>query len=112
MNLVDNAGADRRQFFMAYGINEETKEVALYVVPPDTLGAMPVRVYKKSLSFHLGNAFEECPALRPEAKASFPISDVTDDADGVPCVIITLKAGLDTRKTRTTAAAQNEPGAQ
>ena len=108
MKLVDQAGGDRRQFHLAYGIKEDSKEVAIYVDTPDAPGAMPTRIYSKTISFHLGNAFEECPALRPEAKASFPISDVTTDAEGVPCVIVTLKAGLDSRKTRTTTTAAQE----
>ncbi|HLN60388.1 MAG TPA: hypothetical protein VK464_02470 [Symbiobacteriaceae bacterium] len=114
MNLVDASEGDRKRFHLAYGTNEATKEVALYVVPPDAEGAMAVRVYAKTISFHIGNAFLESPKLRPEARGNFSVSDVTTDAEGVPCVIMTLKAGLDSRKTRTTTttAAQEKQGAR
>jgi hypothetical protein len=100
MKLVHRSPEDPKQFTLQYAVKSETKEVALYVVPANTPGAMPVRIYKNSISFHLGNAFEEFPDIRPEAKAEFPISDVTQDEDGIDCVILTLAAGLQTRKTR------------
>jgi hypothetical protein len=100
MKLVHRSPEDPKQFTLQYGVNSLTKEVALYVVPANTPGAMPVRIYKSGISFHLGNAFEKFPDIRPGAKAEFPISDVTQDEDGIDCVILTLAAGLQTRKTR------------
>jgi hypothetical protein len=99
LQLVHKVGADPKKFTLQYGVDESTKEVALYVVPPHTKGAMPVRVYSASATFHMGKPFEKYPAIRPEAKKEFALSKVTLDDEGNHCVILTLAAGVEPRKT-------------
>lgn len=97
--LVRDEKGDPDNFQLTSGGNEELGQLALYLGEAGDTGLMRVTLYKNSLSFHAGAAFEEYPKLRPHTKVDCFISKSTD-AEGAACLIVQIAGASPTHKVK------------
>lgn len=99
LDWIKQQGGDPNNFQLAFGGNEEKGQLALYVPIPEDTGLMKVAIYKNSISFHAGAAFQESPKLRPVTTVDCHV-EATVDAEGVPCLVIQIHGASPTRTVK------------
>lgn len=86
-----------REFCIDMAVDEERQMIGLWATAEPTLGTSTITLYKKGASawvaFHVGAAFLEAPALRPELKQIKCLVAEELDEDGLPIMVIPIKAG-------------------
>lgn len=99
MDGVANTSAD--SYLVKFGVDEETRTLAVYIASSQDKGAMRIRRYSGKggtrISFHMGGVFKEYPKLRPSSSMDYLVAVDTDD-DGTPYMEIGIQAGLEGRK--------------
>lgn len=98
------ANTSAESYLVKFGVDEETKTIAVYVATSEEPGAMRIRRYKSKggtrISFHMGGVWKEHPKLRPSSKMDYLVYSRIDE-DGIPYMEIALQAGLEGRKGST-----------
>lgn len=105
-------------YLVKFGVDTETKCIAVFVGNTNEKGLMRVRRYTGNggsrISFHMGGVWKEHPDLRPPSKGDYLVKYDTD-ANGVPFMEINMQALLTkrrgstdpTKETKKTAASEN-----